>query len=160
MSSGTTGASRPTVYTQWDRDVGALLTARALYMQGIRPGDVVMNSWLYGTHNGAWIFDEALYRWLNCVVVTASAGSVTSSERQVQLAIDYGVKDLEWGVMGCARYDPRTGKIDIFLSPDTYRQLARGKCWSDGCLRPVRPGHRHRPEHAQHALHWDRDPVC
>src|SRR5438132_900938 len=59
MSGGTTGASRPTFYTQWDRDVGALLTARALYMQGIRPGDVVMNSWLYGTHNGAWIFDDA-----------------------------------------------------------------------------------------------------
>jgi phenylacetate-CoA ligase len=90
MSGGTTGASRPTFYTQWDRDVGSLLTARALYMQGIRPGDVVMNSWLYGTHNGAWIFDEALYRWLNCVVITASAGTVTSSERQVQLAIDYG----------------------------------------------------------------------
>jgi phenylacetate-CoA ligase len=92
MSGGTTGESRPTFYTQWDRDVGALLTARALYMQGIRPGDVVMNSWLYGTHNGAWIFDEALYQWLNCVVLTASAGTVTSSERQVQLAVDYGVK--------------------------------------------------------------------
>jgi phenylacetate-CoA ligase len=90
MSGGTTGASRPTFYTQWDRDVGALLTARALYMQGIRPGDVVLNSWLYGTHNGAWIFDEALYRWLSCVVITASAGTVTSSERQVQLAIEYG----------------------------------------------------------------------
>jgi phenylacetate-CoA ligase len=92
MSGGTTGASRPTFYTQWDRHVGALLTARALYMQGISPGDVVMNSWLYGPHNGAWIFDEALYQWLNCVVVPASAGSVTSSERQVQLAIDFGVK--------------------------------------------------------------------
>jgi phenylacetate-CoA ligase len=90
MSGGTTGKSRPTFYTQWDRDVGAVLTARALSMQGIRPGDVVMNSWLYGTHNGAWIFDEALHRWLNCVVVTASAGSVTSSERQVELAIEYG----------------------------------------------------------------------
>src|SRR5580765_6946866 len=89
MSGGTTGTSRPTFYTQWDREVGSLLTARALYMQGIRPGDVVLNSWLYGTHNGAWVFDEALYRWLNCVVLTASAGSVTSSERQVQLAIDY-----------------------------------------------------------------------
>ena len=92
MSGGTTGSSRPTLYTQWDREVGALLTARALYMQGIRPGDVVMNSWLYGTHNGAWIFDEALYRWLNCVVITASAGTVTSSERQVQLAMEYGAK--------------------------------------------------------------------
>jgi phenylacetate-CoA ligase len=89
MSGGTTGQSRPTFYTQWDRDVGALLTARALYMQGIRPGDVVVNAWLYGTHNGAWVFDEALYRWLNCVVVTTSAGNVTASERQVQLAVDY-----------------------------------------------------------------------
>jgi phenylacetate-CoA ligase len=90
MSGGTTGKSRPTFYTQWDREVGALLTARALYMQGIRPGDVVMNSWLYGTHNGAWIFDEALHHWLNCVVLTASAGTVTSSERQVEFAIEYG----------------------------------------------------------------------
>src|SRR3954447_3713076 len=90
MSGGTTGSSRPTFYTQWDREVGSLLCARALYMQGIRPGDVVLNSWLYGTHNGAWVFDEALHRWLNCVVLTASAGTVTSSERQVELAIEYG----------------------------------------------------------------------
>ena len=90
MSGGTTGASRPTFYTQWDREAGALLTARALYMQGIRPGDVVLNSWLYGTHNGAWIFDEALYKWLNCVVITTSAGNVTSTEKQVELAIEYG----------------------------------------------------------------------
>ena len=90
MSGGTTGKSRPTFYTQWDREVGAVLTARALYMQGIRPGDVVLNSWAYGTHNGAFAFDEALHRWLNCVVLTTSTGNVTSSERQVELAIEYG----------------------------------------------------------------------
>ncbi len=89
MSGGTTGKSRPTFYTQWDREVGALLTARALYMQGIRPGDVVLNSWAYGTHNGAFAFDEALHRWLDCVVVTTGTGNVTSSERQVELAIEY-----------------------------------------------------------------------
>jgi phenylacetate-CoA ligase len=89
MSGGTTGRSRPTFYTQWDREVGALLTARALYMQGIRPGDVVLNSWAYGTHNGAFVFDEALYRWLDCVVVTTGTGNVTSSEKQVELAIEY-----------------------------------------------------------------------
>ncbi len=90
MSGGTTGKSRPTFYTQWDREVGAVLTARALYMQGIRPGDVVLNSWAYGTHNGAFAFDEALHRWLNCVVITTGTGNVTSSERQVEFAIEYG----------------------------------------------------------------------
>ena len=55
---------------QWDREVGAVLIARQLYMQGIRPGDVVLNSWAYGLHNGAFSFDEALHRWLNCVVLT------------------------------------------------------------------------------------------
>jgi phenylacetate-CoA ligase len=90
MSGGTTGKSRPTFYTQWDREVGALLTARALYAQGIRPGDVVLNAWAYGTHNGAFIFDEALHKWLNCVVVTTGTGNVTSSERQVELAVEYG----------------------------------------------------------------------
>jgi phenylacetate-CoA ligase len=89
MSGGTTGQSRPTFYTQWDREVGSLLCARALYMQGVRPGDVVLNSWAYGTHNGAFVFDEALYRWLDCVVVTTGTGNVTSSERQVELAVEY-----------------------------------------------------------------------
>jgi phenylacetate-CoA ligase len=65
MSGATTGAPRPTLYTQWDREVGAILMARALYMQGVRPGDVVINAWAYSTHNGAFAFDEALHKWLN-----------------------------------------------------------------------------------------------
>jgi phenylacetate-CoA ligase len=88
-SGGTTGKSRPTLYTQWDREVQAILTARALYGQGVRPGDVVLNSWLYSTHNAAWAVDDALYHWLNCLVITASAGIVTPSERQIELAIEY-----------------------------------------------------------------------
>jgi phenylacetate-CoA ligase len=87
MSGGTTGRSRPTFYTAWDREVGGLLLARQLYMQGLRPGDVVLNSWAYGLHNGAFSFDEAVHRWLNCVVITTSTGNVTSSRRQVELAI-------------------------------------------------------------------------
>lgn len=89
-SGGTTGRSRPTLYTAWDREAGALLTARALYLQGIRPGDVVLNAWSYSTHNGAHIMDEALYKWLNCVVITTGTGNVTSSRKQVELALEYG----------------------------------------------------------------------
>ena len=89
MSGATTGAPRPTLYTQWDREVGAILTARALYLQGVRPGDVVVNAWAYSTHNGAFNFDEALHRWLNCVVLTTGTGNVTSSRRQVEIAHEY-----------------------------------------------------------------------
>jgi phenylacetate-CoA ligase len=90
MSGGTTGKSRPTLYTQWDRDVGAILSARAYYLQGIRPGDTVINAWAYSTHNGAFAADEALHRWLNCVVLTTGTGNVTSSRRQLELARSYG----------------------------------------------------------------------
>ncbi len=89
MSGATTGAPRPTLYTQWDREAGAILTARALYLQGIRPGDVVVNAWAYSTHNGAFSFDEALHRWLSCVVLTTGTGNVTSSRRQVEIAHQY-----------------------------------------------------------------------
>lgn len=89
MSGATTGAPRPTLYTQWDREAGAILMARALYMQGVRPGDVVLNAWAYSTHNGAFAFDEALHKWLNCVVITTGTGNVTSSRRQVELAHQY-----------------------------------------------------------------------
>ncbi len=89
MSGATTGAPRPTLYTQWDREAGAILMARALYLQGVRPGDVVINAWAYSTHNGAFAFDEALHRWLNCVVLTTGTGTVTSTRRQVELAHQY-----------------------------------------------------------------------
>jgi phenylacetate-CoA ligase len=89
MSGGTTGTPRPTLYTAWDRLVGGVLLARQMYMQGLRPGDVVLNSWAYGLHNGAFAFDEAAYNWLNCVIVTTSTGNVTSSRRQVELILQY-----------------------------------------------------------------------
>lgn len=117
MSGGTTGKSRPTLYTAWDRMVGAVLTARALYTLGIRPGDTVLNSWSYGTHNGAFCFDEALYHWLNCLVLTTSTGNVTSTRKQVELAIEYGASailttgDYLMRIADAARelgYDPRS----------------------------------------------------
>ena len=86
MSGGTTGEPRPTLYTQWDRGVSGVLNARGMYMQGLRPGDVVINSWAYGLHNGAFSFDETLQRWMNCLVITAGTSAVTSTAKQVELA--------------------------------------------------------------------------
>src|SRR5436305_949847 len=91
-------------------------------MQGIRPGDVVVNSWAYGTHNGAFAFDEALHRWLNCVVVTTGTGNVTSSERQVELAIEYGAS----AILTTGDYLLRLADVARGMGYDPARLQAHG----------------------------------
>src|SRR5699024_7709934 len=93
-SGGTTGAPRPTIYSAWDREVGAILSARTFYMHGIRPGDAVMNAWAYSTHNAAWIMDHGLWHWLGATPITTGTGNVTPTEKQVELAYLYGVKSI------------------------------------------------------------------
>jgi phenylacetate-CoA ligase len=117
FSGGTTGRVRPTLYTQWDREVSSLFMARALYRQGVRPGDIVLNSYQYSTFNGGALFDEAAHHWLNCIVISTSSGNVTSSEKQAQLAVEYGATcimttgDHLMRIVDVAKelgYDPRT----------------------------------------------------
>ena len=120
MSGGTTGKSRPDLlHAVGPRRRHAAHGRAGLYTQGIRPGDVVLNSWAYGLHNGAFSFDEALHRWLNCVVLTTSTGNVTSTERQVELAIQYEAAaicttgDYLLRIADAARemgYDPKTDR--------------------------------------------------
>lgn len=93
-SGGTTGAPRPTIYSQWDREVGAILSARTFYMQGVRPGDAVINAWAYSTHNAAWIMDHALWQWLGAIPITTSTGNVTPTEKQIEFAQLYGAASI------------------------------------------------------------------
>ncbi|WP_273717172.1 phenylacetate--CoA ligase family protein [Alkalihalobacillus pseudalcaliphilus] len=93
-SGGTTGAPRPTIYSAWDREVGAILSARTFYLHGIRPGDAVMNSWAYSTHNAAWIMDHGLWQWLGCTPITTGTGNVTPTEKQVEFLQTFGVSSI------------------------------------------------------------------
>lgn len=93
-SGGTTGAPRPTIYSQWDREVGAILSARTFYLQGIRPGDVVINAWAYSTHNAAWIMDHGMWHWLGVTPITTSTGKVTSTGKQMELAKTFGATSI------------------------------------------------------------------
>ncbi|WP_257347264.1 phenylacetate--CoA ligase family protein [Pseudalkalibacillus decolorationis] len=93
-SGGTTGTPRPTIYSQWDREVGAILSARTFYLQGIRPGDAVINAWAYSTHNAAWIMDHGLWHWLGVTPITTSTGNVTPTNKQVELAKTFGATSI------------------------------------------------------------------
>lgn len=94
FSGGTTGVARPTLYTMWDRLVGSLTSARAYYLAGIRPGDVVLNSWAMGIHNAGANADEALYWWLGALPINTSTGQMTPTARQVRIAADYGAASI------------------------------------------------------------------
>ncbi|WP_336360162.1 phenylacetate--CoA ligase family protein [Haladaptatus sp. ZSTT2] len=86
MSGGTTGAPRPQIFTADERVIQALSIARAMYMHGIRPGDVALNTWAFSTHNGAWIVDYGFYHWLGVTDITTSTGTVTPSTEQLEHA--------------------------------------------------------------------------
>ncbi|HEX6362312.1 MAG TPA: phenylacetate--CoA ligase [Albitalea sp.] len=89
-SSGTTG--KPTVvgYTRDDLDTWAGLMARTLRCAGARPGDIVHNAYGYGLFTGGLGAHYGAER-LGAVVVPMSGGS---TERQVQLIMDFGARVL------------------------------------------------------------------
>ena len=93
-SGGTAGEPRPTFYTPWDREVGNILRSRSYYWHGFKPGDVVMNTLLYSTHNAAYSAHEALWQWLGCIPVTTSAGVVTRTSRALEIAQKWQVNAL------------------------------------------------------------------
>jgi phenylacetate-CoA ligase len=90
FSDGTTGRARPTVNVVWDNEMYGVLTSRALWLAGLRPGEMVMNAWAYGTHAAAPFADLGA-RWNGLMQITASSGSVTPSRKQVELMRDYNV---------------------------------------------------------------------
>lgn len=93
FSDGSTGKARPTLNVAWDAELYGVLTARALWLAGLRPGDMVMNAWAYGPHAAAPFADGGA-RWCGLMQITASSGNVTPSRKQVELMQDYGVSSV------------------------------------------------------------------
>ena len=84
-SSGTTG--KPTVvgYTEGDLASWATLVARCLRLSGVRPGDLLQNSYGYGLFTGGLGAHYGAER-LGCTVVPMSGGQ---TEKQIQLIHDF-----------------------------------------------------------------------
>jgi phenylacetate-CoA ligase len=93
FSDGTTGKTRPTVNVAWDAEMYGVLTGRAIWLAGLRPGDMVMNAWAYGTHAAAPFADDGA-RWCGLMQITASSGAVTPSRKQIELIRDYNVRSI------------------------------------------------------------------
>lgn len=89
-SGGTTGKPRVTLYAPWDWEMNALTQARAMYLQGARPGDVMQIPATCSLANMGWCVYKACHDYLGVLPVTTGSGVVTSSRRQLETAFDWG----------------------------------------------------------------------
>jgi phenylacetate-CoA ligase len=136
-SGGTTGLPRITLFDPIAIEVQAIQTARALYAQGARPGDIIQITYTNALPNAGWCAHDGIHRWLGATPLTTGSGAVTPSERQLEYAKAWGVNG--WFARGeyLARlvevaqqtgFDLRslgTKHIHSFLGPDLEGHLRR-----------------------------------
>lgn len=84
-SGGTTGLPRPMIFTPRDREVMNIITGRRLYMQGVRPFDLVQVALSMGMSNGGVLAREGIWKYTGAVPVMTGSGVQTPTRRQVEL---------------------------------------------------------------------------
>lgn len=89
-SGGTTGKPRPTLFGPVEWEINGLSMARALYIQGGRPGDVCQIPSTCSLANLGWCIYIACHSYLGMLPLTTGSGVVTASRRQMEIAHDFG----------------------------------------------------------------------
>jgi len=85
-SSGTTGKPVVGPYTRNDVELWAEVMARSLWANGLRPADIMQNSYGYGLFTGAHGFEKGAQK-IGATVITISSGN---TKRQVDIMKDFG----------------------------------------------------------------------
>lgn len=84
-SGGTTGLPRPMLYSPRDREVMNIITGRRLFMQGVRPFDVVQVVLSLGLSNGGFLAREGIWKYTGAVPVMTGSGAQTPTRRQIEI---------------------------------------------------------------------------
>jgi phenylacetate-CoA ligase len=89
-SGGTTGTPRGTLADPIAWETQALSTARAVWIQGGRPGDVMQIPMTCSLANAPWQNYKACHDFLGILPLTTGSGIVTASRQQLEIAFRYG----------------------------------------------------------------------
>jgi phenylacetate-CoA ligase len=89
-SSGTTGKPVVGPYTRNDADLWGEVMARSLWANGLRPNDIMQNSYGYGLFTGAHGFEKGAQK-IGAMVITISSGN---TKRQINVMKDFGTTAL------------------------------------------------------------------
>jgi phenylacetate-CoA ligase len=90
-SGGTTGLPRVMMYAPQDREVMNINTGRRMYMQGVRPFDLVQVALATGLPNAGFLMRESLWKYTGAVPIITGPGSQTPTRRQIELMKGWGV---------------------------------------------------------------------
>ena len=89
-SGGTTGTPRGTLSDPLAWESQALSSARAIYIQGGRPGDVMQIPMTCSLANAPWQTYKGCHDFLGILPLTTGSGIVTASRQQLEIAFRYG----------------------------------------------------------------------
>ena len=137
-SGGTTGTPRATLFDPAAWEVQALTGARALYIQGARPGDVMQIPMTCSLANAPWLAYKACHDFLGILPLTTGSGVVTSTRQQLETAFRYGTNLWQsfpeyllrlaqacTDELGRDVRDLKTKFVRTYLGPDVYGSLRR-----------------------------------
>ena len=137
-SGGTTGLPRPTLFDAWAWEAQAVIAARALYIQGARPGDVIQIPMTASLANAGWLSYKASHEFLGMLPLTTGSGVVTSSRQQLEIAGRFGTRiwhcfpeylirlaQVSQDELGLDVRDLHTKFLRTYLGPDLDGSLRR-----------------------------------
>ena len=84
-SGGTTGLPRPMIFSPRDREVMNIITGRRMFMQGVRPFDLVQVCLSLGLTNGGLLAREGIWKYTGAVPIMTGSGAQTPTRRQIEL---------------------------------------------------------------------------
>lgn len=90
-SGGTTGLPRAMMYTPQDREVMYINASRRLYMQGVRPFDLIQVALATGLQNAGPLLRESIVGYTGAVPIMTGTGNQTPTRRQIELLKSWGV---------------------------------------------------------------------
>ena len=117
-SGGTTGLPRPMIFTPRDREVMNIITGRRLYMQGVRPFDLVQVALSMGLTNGGVLIREGIWKYTGAVPVMTGSGAQTPTRRQIEILKAWKAKFLV-GFPAYIRHMGLVARDELGIDPRT-----------------------------------------
>jgi phenylacetate-CoA ligase len=137
-SGGTTGKPRYTLQGILENEVNSISAARGLWLQGVRPGDILQIPATNSLASLPWAYSKACNEYLGVLPITTGSGVVTPTRRQLEIAFDVGTNcwmsfpeyltrlaTAAKEELGRDIRELKTKMITTFLGPDTEGTLRK-----------------------------------